>query len=229
MDACLLTAFISAGKPIRFCVEFGFGTGLLGIGLVAAGCVENLTGVEIQTDLFNLGVQNIVENGFEEKIRILNEDLRTAVLSNRLEKVDAIVMNPPFWAVNESKIPENIQRRIAGFEIYGTLMEWISAGAKILKNKRSRIFLVYPALKVGICFAALSKLKMYPVRMRFVHPLRNSVGELVLVEVRRGDDGCALVEPPLYLKNSKGSNTAASQKILNGQFTRNLSKMKDKR
>lgn len=229
MDACLLTAFISQTKSIRFCVEFGFGSGLLGVGLVAAGCVEKLVGIEIQSELYELGIKNVVENNCKEQIHLLNIDLRAPDLPDRLDKADAVVMNPPFWAINESRMPENRQRRIGGFEIYGSISNWIEQGMRLMKNKRSRIFLVYPASKVGVFMPNASKLNMCAVRMRMVHPMRDSYAELVLLELRKGRDGSLRVEPPLYLKGLNGKDTAEAQRILNGKFTQKLSAMPDRR
>jgi tRNA1Val (adenine37-N6)-methyltransferase len=229
VDSCLLTYFISLSTKQPFkCVELGIGSGLLGIGLVMAGCVREVTGIEIQKELFDLVRQNIKENMLESSISVFQMDIRDSALPNMIGNSDIAVMNPPFWKAAEGRIPCDLQKQIACHETCGELEDWISVSGKLLKRK-GRLFLVYPVRRMEQLFKALAQYQFSPQKICFVHPFRNSKAELLLLEARRGNSGNLEVIQPIYLRNRLGGDTLLAKRILEGKFTKQLNDLPDKR
>ena len=231
VDSCLLIYFVHRFKRIRHCVEFGTGSGIVSIGLLLTKRAEQITAVEIQKDLADIARSNLEFHGFFERMRLLNQDIReVAPFFNTSPAVDAVVMNPPFWAQNAGKHSLNEQKRIANHEICGTLDDWMEGAARILGRKsRGRIYAIYPAKKLNRLIRALNHIGYNLLTLCAVYSGIQMNAELVLIEAGMGNEDNVSILPAIVLNDKKGNPTDVSNWILQGQFSEALFKRPDMR
>ena len=229
MDGCLLVAFVARSKNVQFCAEFGMGTGLIGISLAAAGWTEKIVGIEINAKAVALAKQNIKENGLESRVSVTCGDVRDRRILEKIPIPDAVIMNPPFWEINTQRLPQNIDRRIGDHEVFGGLGDWVRSASKMMKSKRNRLYIVYPAGKIQKCVAELNAVSLSIERLCFVHPSYSKKAEMALIEARKSRSKNTYIEPALYLKDNEGIGTSAAERILNGEFNEKMGKRRDRR
>jgi tRNA1Val (adenine37-N6)-methyltransferase len=228
IDSILLTGFACHGRRPRLTADLGAGCGVVGLGILAAGWSEQVIAVEVQEELAELARKNARINGLDSAYRVIASDVR-GELDLVPRSFDMAMMNPPFWAADEGRLPEKEERRIACHEILGGIAEWTGVARNLLKPKSGRLTIVFPARRLDSLIIALSKSGLSVVRMRMVHPRIGNPAELVLIEARVGKSGRLVVEKPLVLKHSDGSDTEEAARLLEGGFAKSLEERPDMR
>ena len=230
VDSCLLVYFVHRFKRIRHCVEVGTGSGIVSIGLLLAEAAERVTAVEIQKELADVARKNMELHGFEKRMMLFHEDIREFASSFKADDVDAVVMNPPFWAQNAGKHSPNEQKRIANHEICGTLDNWMESAARILGRKsRGRIYAIYPAKKFNRLVSALNNVGYNLLSICAVYSGININAEMVLIEAGTGNVDNVSILPSIILNDENGKPTEESNWILQGQFSKSLLELPDMR
>jgi tRNA1(Val) A37 N6-methylase TrmN6 len=229
VDSYLLIYFVNklSNNQICHCIEMGSGSGIIGLGLVSSGIVERVTGIEIQSDLYKLGKENVRRNGFENRIEIANCDIRNREYD--FERSDIIVMNPPFWKESEKHKEIASERKIACHEVEGKVIDWIKRGKELLRNRKGRIYLIYPAIKFDKIVMDLNTVGFSPQTICFVHAFRKKNAELVLIESRLGKSENVKILFPIVLKNENGKDTKTLRDIVEGNFNKKIREMPDLR
>ena len=98
--------------------DLGCGTGILGIAAALCGC-ENVFLFDIDNDALDIAKQNIQELNLENNIQIIQADVNSLVVWERLHKYfDIVVTNPPF-GIRSHK---------------GADIEFLKVASKICKN-----------------------------------------------------------------------------------------------
>ena len=230
MDACLLIYFVHQHARGRVGVELGCGSGLVSIGMIKTGTVEEVIGVEIQTGLSAMARQNSIRNGVEEQLRVVEGDLRSKKFVRLDAVADFVVMNPPFWASDAGILSENEEKRIANHEMNGNLDDWMYCAVNSLSGKKKgKVYLVYPARKLNRMLKALSKARLNVHKICPVHPIEGRNAEWILIEAGRGNADNTGMEPPIYLKDASGVETEVASSILDGRFSNILAETSDMR
>lgn len=222
VDAPLLTAFAAAGKHARLACDLGTGCGVIALGLAWCGAAQKVVGIELQAQLAALARLSAADNDLSQQVEILEQDLRHCRGDSLTGRFDLVVANPPYWPVSEGHLPEDASRRIAGFEVEGTLGDWLACGKRLLSS-RGRMCLVYPCRRIDVLLGAVVESGLGVTRLRFVHPVEGRPAELVLAEVRLGKPGRAEVLAPLSLLTAQGQDTPEAATILSGQFVVSIS------
>src|SRR5699024_3714107 len=81
------------------------------------------TGVEIQSEFTKLSRMNISENGMDDRVNILNADLRDYKSLFPAGSFDLIVSNPPYFADNSGYTAPDEHRALSRDERSCTLMD----------------------------------------------------------------------------------------------------------
>jgi tRNA1Val (adenine37-N6)-methyltransferase len=218
VDAPLLTAFAARGKRARLACDLGSGCGVVGLGLAWCGAAQRVVAVEIQPDLAEFASRNAAENGLEGRVKIVVDDVRSFRGGEQRGQFDLVVMNPPYFSASEGHLPEHEGRRIAGFEVKGSLSDFLQCGLALL-NKKGRMCLVYPCRRLDLLLSTAVGLGFALTRLRLVHPIEGRLAELALAELRAGRPGRGEVEPPLILRTTDGRDTPEAEAIVSGRFS----------
>lgn len=194
IDSVILSDFYNEKKSLKV-LDIGTGNGIIPILLAIKEKAENITGVELQKEVADLAEENIKLNSLEEKIRIMNCNIKDFKERN---SYDIIVSNPPYMTVDGKIINDNSSKSIARHEIELNLKELIENSKKILKP-RGAFYIVHRAHRVAEIMWQLVEQGFSVERLKFAY---HNVGEnsnLVLIKAVKGKKSICSVEPPLYL------------------------------
>jgi tRNA1(Val) A37 N6-methylase TrmN6 len=199
-DAYLLSAYIKKHAKARAC-ELGCGSGVISLLVMARDKLAHITGIEIQEAITFLGSKNVAENGFQDKIDIINRDIRQ--LDGSLNgKFDVVFTNPPYMKTGSGIESENEADRISRREIFGTIFDFASCASSLLKFG-GLFYSVYRPDRISDLFSALNKSCLEPKRMTLVYPTAEHIPCLVLIEAKKGASSGLFVTRPLIIYKSR--------------------------
>ena len=205
MDAVLLSGFARAGKGERV-LDLGTGTGIIPILMEAKTEGESFTGLEIQEEMAEMAARSVKLNGLEEKVSIIQGDLKEA--SKRFGKAsfDVVTCNPPYMNQNHGLKNPDEPKAIARHELLCSF-EDVAREASALLKSGGRLYLVHRPHRLTEIFETLRAHKLEPKRMKFVHPFADAEANMVLIEAFRGGRPQMRVEAPVIVYEKPGVYT----------------------
>jgi len=194
VDALLLAEFVSI-KSEDFVVDLGAGCGIISLFLAAKREVGYILGLELQEGLASQAKRNIVLNEFENKIAIIQGDLRRLPMAPGFAHV--VVCNPPFRKEKSGRINPDSSKAIARHELAVSLDDIVAAG-KVLLKPGGRLALIYPANRLAEVFAKMKIQELEPKKLQIVFPDTASHAKLAMIEGRlQGKSGLKIL-PPIF-------------------------------
>lgn len=218
IDPVLLAHFVRLGKD-EILLDLGAGCGVLGLILLyrAASRIRSLTAFELQTGLAELSRENMRLNRYEEKMKVVEGDLRNIFNFLEPESYSTVVCNPPFYKAGSGRSSTNSEALVARHQVACSLEEILSAAAAVLQN-RGKLFMIYPAEGLGVLLGQLPQHRMTIKRLQMVYSYSEPVSNarLVLLEaMKNGGDGLKVL-PPFYIYDQKdGDYSKAMQRMYN--------------
>ncbi len=197
IDAFLLAAFIKLKKHERL-LDIGSGCGIIPIYIAKKGFANDMTGVEIQKELFDTSQKNRVINGCKDQVHFVNADIRSFVKDMKGTHFHVVVSNPPYTKKLSGRTPPRHSRFLARYE--ETLdIESLTSAASSMLMKKGRFYVIYPARRVGELICESRSRSLALKRLRLVHPARDKKANLVLAEFAKDGGIGATIEKPLYI------------------------------
>jgi tRNA1Val (adenine37-N6)-methyltransferase len=208
LDPVLLCAFsrVSSGETVA---DLGTGSGVVPLLLAARTAAKLIVGVEIQPGLADRARRSVLLNDLQDKIDILEGDLRELGGCLGSQAFDVVVANPPFRRPGTGRQAPETERAAARHELAGGLTDFLRAAAILLRDG-GRFYVVFLMERLAELLSGMQQLRLEPKRLRCVHPRSGERANLVLVEGCKGGGAGLLVEPPLYVYEG----TAYSAEIL---------------
>ena len=217
MDAVLLSDFAKDIKQNSKIIDFGTGTGILPI--LLSGKTENteIYGIEIQEKMAEMATRSVKLNKLENRIKIVNEDIKN--LKNIFEnnKFDVVITNPPYKINNTGLKNENEGKLISRHEVKCNLEDIIISAKDMLKDKGVFYMVHRPERIVDIC-ELLRKYKIEPKIIRFVYPKKEKEANLILIKAVKNARKFLKIEKPLIIYEENGEYTEEIFKIYNKEW-----------
>lgn len=202
MDAVLLSGFARV-KPGEMALDLGTGTGIIPILLAAKTRGRHFTGLEIQPESADMARRSVLLNGLEERISIVEGDIREAAERFDAASFDVITSNPPYMTGKHGLVNPNLPKAIARHEICCTLRELVAATEKLLRPG-GRFYLVHRPFRLAEIMTELTAHHLEPKKMRLVYPFVDKEPNMVLIEAMRGGRPRITVEKPLIVYKEPG-------------------------
>lgn len=202
MDAVLLSGFAKARKNDKV-LDMGTGTGIIPILMEAKTEAAHLTGLEIQEESADMAKRSVALNNLQEKITIVQGDIKEAETLFGAASFDVITCNPPYMIGQHGLQNPDAPKAIARHEILCTLEDVISQAAKLLKPG-GNFFMVHRPFRLAEIMVILHEYKLEPKRMQLVYPYVDKEPNMVLIEANRGGKPRIKVEKPLIVYKEKG-------------------------
>lgn len=199
IDAVLLANFAKIKKDEEV-LDLGTGTGIIPILLHAKSEGKRFVGLEIQDIYAKRARRSVLLNGCEDKIEIVQGDIKEAADCFGSVSFDVITTNPPYMKGQQGLKNSNEEKTIARHEILCDLDDILRESAKILKPK-GRFYMVHRPNRLVEIFTKMHFYKIEPKRMQLVYPTTKKEPKLVLIEGLRGGGQELIVEPPLIQEN----------------------------
>ena len=205
MDAVLLSgfAYVKRGEKV---LDMGTGTGIIPLLLSAKTEGEHFTALEIQEEIAKMASRSVAMNHLEEKIEIVNGDIKEASRIFGAASFDVVTTNPPY--MNDAhglKNPTEV-KAISRHEVLCTLDDVVREGAKVLKSG-GRMYMVHRPHRLIEIITAMKQYKMEPKRMCMVHPFKDKEANMVLIEAVKGGGSWLKMEAPIIVYKEPGIYT----------------------
>ncbi len=203
LDSVLLPNFVTLNKNTKKILDLG--TGNAPIPMILSTITDaKIFGIEIQKDVYELAVESIKYNNLEDRIKIINDDMKNLDKYFNPNYFDVIISNPPYFKIEEkSKKNDNIHKVIARHEEKIKIEDIILIAKKYLDN--NGIFaLVHRTDRLIEILDLLKKNNLEPKRIKFIYPKKESNSNMFLIECRKNGNPGLKVEKPLYVHNNNG-------------------------
>ncbi|MCD8249468.1 MAG: tRNA1(Val) (adenine(37)-N6)-methyltransferase [Lachnospiraceae bacterium] len=219
MDAVLLSAFtrVRRGEQV---VDLGTGTGIIPILLAARTEGTQFTGLEIQKESADMARRSVRLNDLEERIQIVDGDIREADHIFGAACCQVVVSNPPYMIAEHGLLNEDGPLAIARHEILCTLEDVVAQAARLLKPG-GRFYLVHRPFRLSQIMTTLSAHRLEPKRMRLVYPFIDKDPNMVLIEAVDGGRPGLTVEKPLIVYRGQGKYTDEIYEIYGKELPEN--------
>ncbi|MBN1271510.1 MAG: methyltransferase [Candidatus Aminicenantes bacterium] len=211
IDAPLLANFIRTG-PGDELLEMGAGSGIISL-LLSIKPFRHITAVEIQPALVNMAERSIRLNGLENRITLLQADLR---LFNPGKKFDVVFSNPPYIAGNRGRLSRDEEKSIAKHELKCNIFDIMRrTGDLLMANGKS--FFIFPAHRRKDFTKAVHLAGLHIQVVREVRPRRDEPANFFLF-------ACGFQQrkvealPPLVLFKADGTYTDETENIFSGRL-----------
>lgn len=205
IDAVLIAKFCDIKKGWRG-VDLGTGTGIIPLLLSTNNMMNEMIGIEIQNEVADMAKRSIEINGLQDKIKILNIDMKDACQYIKPYASDVVISNPPYMARNEGLINEEDVKAISRHEIKASLENVISTAHDLLKD-RGHFYLVHRPHRLVDILCLCRKYRLEPKRIRFVHPKKNKKPNILLLHCTKYGNPELKFLDPLYVYEEDGSYT----------------------
>lgn len=179
-------------------VDLCTGTGIVAILLSGKTNAKKIFGVEIQKESAEMAMRSVEMNSLQDKVQILNEDLKNLKNIIGAGTVDTITVNPPYMKAGSAIINDVNSLTIARHEVCCTLEDVIKESSRMLKVN-GEFFMVHKPERLVDIFCTMRKYKIEPKRIRFVHPSFGKPANIVLIEGSRDGREFLKFEKPLYV------------------------------
>lgn len=202
MDAVLLSNFAKVKKG-EHVLDLGTGTGIIPILLTAKTEGERFVGLEIQPESADMARRSILHNHLEQKIEIVNGDIKEAANLFGGASFDVITTNPPYMIGQHGIANMSDTKAIARHEVLCTLDDILRQSAKVLRPG-GKFYMVHRPFRLAEILSKMIAVGIEPKRMRMVHPFVDKEPNMVLIEGSRGGNSRMTVERPLIVYKEVG-------------------------
>ena len=215
LDSVLLANFVSIKLSDKKIMDFCCGNGPIPM-LLSFRTKARIFGVELQKEIYEMGIDSINENGMSEQIELINMDVNDIKDRFDAESFDVITCNPPYFKYqNNSLVNENEILTIARHEVKLRLEDIFVSARYLLKNGGTLAMVHRPDRMIEI-INMMQKYGFEPKKMRLVYPKSGRDANILLIEgIKNGKSGLKILSP-LYTHNNDGSYVDEIRKMFGG-------------
>ena len=214
IDSVLLSDFAKNIKKNAKVIDIGTGTGIISILLSKKTELSKIYGVEIQEEVANMAQRSVQLNNLQDKIEIINSNIKNIFDILNQNDFDAIVTNPPYMKVNTGAINEEKKKLISRHEVECTLEDIIKISYKLLKSN-GEFYMVHRAERIVDILFYLRQYKLEPKILRFIQPNLTKEPNLILIKAVKNAGYQLNIKKPLIVYDQKGNYTDEILEIYN--------------
>ena len=211
IDAVLLSDFarVKAGETA---VDLGTGNGVVPILLEAKNNGSKYYGLEIQKEIARMADRSVQYNGQQEKVSIVNGDIKEASWIFGRSKVDVVTTNPPYMICDHGIQNPADTKAIARHEVLCNLEDILRESSQMLKQK-GRFYMIHRPFRLAEIFCKMVEHRIEPKRLRLVHPYADKEPTMVLIEGMKDAKSNLTIEKPLVVYEKPGVYTQEIYRI----------------
>ena len=201
LDSVLLANFVSINLRSKKILDIGCGNGIISI-LLSQKTNAFITGVEIQNESYELAQKSVEINGLNDRISIINADIKELYKNIESDSFDVIVSNPPYFSVKDTSLKNlNANKMQARHELSLNYKDVIIVAKKLLKNN-GNLALVHRPDKLLDILDFMRANNIEPKKIRFVYPYKGKSANMLLIEgTKNGKTGLKVLDPLYVYEN----------------------------
>lgn len=202
-DTILLANFC-APKKHETAVELGSGCGTISLIWARDGLTKGITAVEIQQNACELMKRSVIMNGFEDKITVLNKDLRSLKGVIPFGSADLVACNPPYKFGGSGIVNPLEAHKLARHECTCTARDITEAASSLLRFG-GRFCMCQRPERLTDIISLMRENHLEPKRLRFVQQRKSKEPKLFMIEGKKGaNPGGLAVMPTLFIEDGQG-------------------------
>ena len=208
MDAVLLSGFAGIHIPTACdkILDLCTGNGIIPLLLSAKTQARHIMGLEIQTEIADMASRSVSMNGLDDKIEIINCDIKEAANHINAASFDVVTVNPPYFKAGHGITNPEDSKTISRHEVACTLKDVLVAAVMALREG-GFFYIVHKPQRTADVIFEMRKAGIEPKTLKLVHPYINSGSSMILLEGRKGAGAEMRVEPPLIIYGEDGKYT----------------------
>lgn len=197
LDSALLPNFVTVNLKTKEILDIGCGNAPIPL-ILSRRTKANITGVEIQKDVYEMALESVKINKLENQINIINGDINE-IYNTLNKKYDIITCNPPYFKVTaSSNTNDSSYKTIARHEVKLNLENLIKISKTLLKTNGTLAIVHRPERLVDI-LTFMRQNNIEPKKIQFVYPKKGSEANVLLIEgTLNGSVGLKVLDP-LYV------------------------------
>lgn len=184
IDPLLLAATTQPKHNEKWC-EFGAGTGAISLATCFRNqdCDFSLLAIEKDPSLFDLFIQNIKNNHFEDKIQPQNVNIEELTKLYAVNYFDHIIMNPPYY--EHGKISDIENKQSANHTPLQDLETWLHTAFALLKHK-GYVSLIFDQKRLHELLKIIFMREWGDITCLPLHPKQGREAHRVIIRLRKG-------------------------------------------
>lgn len=202
LDSVLLAHFPDL-EAVAQAVDLGTGSGVIPLILGARSPQLKVAGIELQPAMADRARRNMKLNRVEDRITIIEADIRQIEKQLSGGYAELVLSNPPFWKQGQGKVSRHPEQAIARHELCLELGDVWSKGAYLLKPG-GHMAVIQPVSRMLESLAHMEKQGLGICRLRMVHAFREREAGLVLLEAVKRKRPVLRILPPLIIYADNG-------------------------
>lgn len=214
-DAFLLADFCAAAPNERV-ADIGTGCGIIPVIWAKNGRCVHICGVELQPDAAALAGESVRASAAEQKITVINDDIKNHRSFWTAGEFDLISCNPPYKKGGAGLTNPDPAKMTARHETACT-MDDICAAAEYGLRWGGRLCVCHRPERLTDVLEAMRTHRIEPKRLRLVYQRANEEPWLILVEGRRGGKNGMRIDAPFYMEAADGSPSEALRAVYAGE------------
>lgn len=208
-DAIFISHF---AKPKGMVIDLGTGTGIIPLRLIDKGNIKKIYAIELQEQVADQARRSIELNKLEEKIEVLNMDIKDLHKTFGKASFDVVVSNPPYMKAGGALVNPEENFALSRHEIACSLEDIIEKSSYLLKPL-GKLYLVHRPDRLVDILYTMRKHNIEAKYIRFVQPKISKKPNLLLIEGSKAGKPDLKFHDPLIVYNEDGSYTEEIFKI----------------
>ena len=211
LDSIILANYSTIRDRDKKIVDFCTGNGVIPI-ILTRRCNKVIDGVEIQEKLYDLAIKSIKINNLEDRINIINDDVKD-FSKNNLNVYDLVLCNPPYFKDLENST-KNIskEKRIARHEICINLDEVCHSANLVLKDNGT-FSMIHRTERLIDVITCMKNNNIEPKRIMFIHEKKDLPSNMFLIEGQKNGKSGLKIDKPYILYNDDNTMTDEYKRI----------------
>lgn len=211
VDAVLLSNFIKL-KNGETAVEFGTGTGVIPILLSGRKSFKKISAFEVQPEVADMARRSVKLNGLEDRIEVIEDNLKEARKYIEPATVDVVFSNPPYMSTEGGIKNSHTMKTISRHEVLCTLEDIIREASKLLKFK-GRFYMIHRPNRLVDILTLCRQYNLEPKEIRMIQPYSDKKPNIFLVMCSKGGNSDLKFMDPLIVYEKDGRYTDEIHRI----------------
>ena len=200
LDSVLLAEFVRKPEKCNSILELCAGNCAVSM-ILTTKTKANITSVELQDEIYDLGIKSISYNKLEDQIKYIKSDIKDVDNYFPGNKFDVIVCNPPYFTKDEkSYINDDKIKAIARHELTVALEDIISISSSML-DLNGEFYLVHRAERLDEIIILCNKYNINVKNLQFITTKENKEPRLILVRCIKGSRKNIKINPVICIEN----------------------------
>ena len=200
LDSILLAEYANIRKKDQNIIDLCTGNAVIPI-ILNYKYHKSIIGMELQREIFSLAVDSVKENGMENQIEVICDNVLNVVNYFPGNNFDVVLCNPPYFKIhNKEYINDNVIKGIARHELEVNLRQVIETASYLL-NPHGRFYMVHIPERIDEIIVYAHENGLAVKNLSFVYSKEKEEPVLCLVTMMKGGKFGCRVSPSVIISN----------------------------